>query len=263
MPSLSNVANLFLVAVLNGADAINYGQPDGDDHPMVGLMIAQTIDGTPLWRCSGALISPTIYLTAGHCVAFPAERAEIWFDADVEAGIPGNGYPFTGDAGGVTVAHPLYNGNAFVLHDVGIVVLDQPVDMAEYASLPYLGQTQDLVDTMPKGQIKFKTVGYGLQRISPVVVEAERVRMRADPKLISIEHRGLMGEDVSLLLTNNAATGGTCFGDSGGPNFYGDTLTVAGVTSFGLNGNCAGLGGVYRVDMEDDLDFLCNYVDCD
>jgi secreted trypsin-like serine protease len=58
------------------------------------------------------------------------------------------------------------------------------------------------------------------------------------------------------LLSNNAYTGGTCFGDSGGPNFIGDTNVIAGVTSFGLNGNCAGTGGVYRVDQADDLNWL-------
>jgi hypothetical protein len=44
--------------------------------------------------------------------------------------------------------------------------------------------------------------------------------------------------------------------DSGGPNFIGDSNVVGGVTSFGLNGNCAGTGGVYRVDQADDLNWL-------
>lgn len=57
---------------------------------------------------------------------------------------------------------------------------------------------------------------------------------------------GLTG-DYSLLLSNNAHTGGTCFGD---------TNVIAGVTSYGLNGNCAGTGGVYRVDRADDLEWL-------
>jgi secreted trypsin-like serine protease len=54
--------------------------------------------------------------------------------------------------------------------------------------------------------------------------------------------------DFSLLLSNNASTGRTCFGDSGGPNFIGDSNVRAGVTSYGLNGNCVGTGGVYRLD---------------
>jgi secreted trypsin-like serine protease len=67
-----------------------------------------------------------------------------------------------------------------------------------------------------------------------------------------------------MLLSNNAHTGGTCFGDSGGPNFYGsgrtETKIVAGVTSYGLNGNCAGTGGVFRMDRQDVLDFVKTYI---
>jgi secreted trypsin-like serine protease len=63
-----------------------------------------------------------------------------------------------------------------------------------------------------------------------------------------------------LLLSNNANTGGTCFGDSGGPNFVGsngtETKVVGAVTSFGLNGNCAGTGGVFRIDRQNVLDFI-------
>lgn len=103
--------------------------------------------------------------------------------------------------------------------------------------------------------VTFTAVGYGLQKINPVFVEEERVRMVAYPHLIQINVPGMVG-DFSLLLSNNHSTGGTCFGDSGGPNFIGDSNVVGGVTSFGLNGNCAGTGGVYRVDTADDLDWL-------
>src|SRR6266542_2713648 len=69
---------------------------------------------------------------------------------------------------------------------------------------------------------------------------------------------------ISLLLSNNHNTGGTCFGDSGGPNFYGsgptETKIVAGVTSFGINGNCAGTGGVFRMDRQNVLDFVQSFL---
>ena len=68
-------------------------------------------------------------------------------------------------------------------------------------------------------------------------------------------HPGFTG-DFSIMLSNNHSTGGTCFGDSGGPNFIGNTNVVGGVTSFGINGNCAGTGGVYRVDRADDLNWI-------
>jgi secreted trypsin-like serine protease len=65
--------------------------------------------------------------------------------------------------------------------------------------------------------------------------------------------------DFSLLLSNNAYSGGTCFGDSGGPNFIGNTSVIAGITSYGIDGNCAGTGGVYRLDRSWNLDWLASY----
>ncbi|TIC83929.1 trypsin-like serine protease [Nocardioides sp. GY 10113] len=220
-------------------------------------MVAQDDDGA-LWRCSGTLISPTLFLTAGHCTESPATHVEIWFDADVQSGIPENGYPDDGDVGGTPYTHPDYDPDAFYLHDLGVVVLDEPVVMDEYGVLPELDQLDALATRRGKKDLTFTAVGYGLQRAFPTAAEwkevAERIRMVATPKLIQI-NTGFTG-DGSLLLSNNAHTGGTCFGDSGGPNFIGDSLVIAGVTSFGLNSTCAGTGGVYRVDRADDLDWL-------
>ena len=100
------------------ASAVTDGVPDTDnDYPFVGLMVAQDEDGNPLWRCSGTLFSPTLFLTAGHCT-FGADHVEIWFDADVESGIPDNGYPYEGDVGGTPYTHPEYDDNAFFLRPV-------------------------------------------------------------------------------------------------------------------------------------------------
>ncbi len=241
------------------ASAITDGEPDGDGHPYVGLMVAQTADGAPLWRCSGTLLSPTLFLTAGHCTESPAGHVEIWFDADVESGIPANGYPFTGDVGGTPYTHPQYDPNAFFLYDLGVVVLDQPVVMDEYGALPEQDQLDALARRRGQQDVTFTAVGYGLQESFPdpasFLENNARVRMVANPHLLQINAPGFTG-DYSLLLSNNHATGGTCFGDSGGPNFIGTSNVVGGVTSFGLNGNCAGTGGVYRVDRADDLDWL-------
>jgi hypothetical protein len=141
------------------------------------------------------------------------------------------------------------------MKDLGVVILDEPMVMDEYGALPELDQLDALKRRRGKQETWFTAVGYGLQRINPVFVESERVRMVAEPRLIQINVPGFVG-DYSLLLSNNHSTGGTCFGDSGGPNFLADSNVVAGVTSFGINGNCAGTGGVYRVDRADDLDWL-------
>ena len=236
------------------AHAITDGALDGNAHPYVGLMVAQDARGQPLWRCSGTLLSPTIFLTAGHCTEAPAAHIEIWFDSDVESGIPENGYPYKGNAGGKPYTHPQYDSAAFFLYDLGVVVLKKPVYIGKYARLPAVDQLDKLAAQRGLQDITFTAVGYGLQEINPVFEEAERVRMFATPHLNQI-NSGLTG-DYSLLLSNNHSTGGTCFGDSGGPNFIGKTNVVAGVTSFGMNGNCAGTGGVYRVDRADDLSWL-------
>src|SRR5919106_5392255 len=107
------LATLLVLALPAGA--ITDGELDGEGHPYVGLMVAQDAQGNPLWRCSGTLISARVFLTAGHCTEAPAAKAQIWFAADVESGIPANGYPNTGDVGGKTYTHPQYNPNAFYL----------------------------------------------------------------------------------------------------------------------------------------------------
>jgi len=226
----------------------------------VGLMVAQDASGAPMWRCSGTLISPTLFLTAGHCT-YGAAHAEIWFQADVQSGVPANGYPYTGQVGGTPYAHPQYTEAAFYLYDLGVVVLDEPVVMASYGALPQLDQLDTLKTQRGRQDVTFTAVGYGLQMAFPDAAAWKennvKVRMVAHPKLNQI-NTGFTG-DGSLLLSNNANTGGTCFGDSGGPNFIGTSSVLAGVTSFGLNGTCAGTGGVYRVDRADDLTWLATF----
>jgi len=238
--------------------AVKYGELDGNAHPYVGLMVAQDADGNPLWRCSGTLMSPTVFLTAGHCTEAPAAHVEIWFQADVESGIPGNGYPFVGNVGGTPHTHPQFNPNAFFLFDLGVVDLDTPVVMSTYGRLPALNQLDAMATRRGRQDVTFTSVGYGLQFINPVFVQSQRVRMFARPHLIQINTPGFTG-DFSLLLSNNHSTGGTCYGDSGGPNFIGATNVIGGVTSFGINGNCAGTGGVYRIDRADDLNWLATF----
>ena len=248
---------LLLVAVIPAA-AITDGELDGDGHPHVGLMIAKNADGVPMWRCSGTLLSSTVFLTAGHCTEAPAAHVEIWFDYE-EEDIRAKGYPFTGDVSGTPFVHPEFYDAPFFVHDVGVVVLDTPVVMEEYGFLPEVDQLDVLKTKRGKQVTTFTAVGYGLQRINPVFIERDLNRRFATPTLIQINVPGFTG-DFSLLLSNNHATGGTCFGDSGGPNFLGDSNMVAGVTSFGINGNCAGTGGVFRMDRQDVLDFVNSYL---
>lgn len=254
------LVTLGLLAGPMAAHAIKNGDMDGDDHPYVGLMIGK-IDGIPYWRCSGTLISSTLFLTAGHCTD-GATSVEVWFDPDMQTDSAAKGYPFTGEASGTPYTHPLYNPNAFAAYDLGIVVLDQAVYMDEYGVLPSLDQLDALKTRRGLQDVTFTAVGYGLQQSFPDAAAWKennvKIRMVATPQLLQI-NGGIVGFG-SLLLSNSASTGGTCFGDSGGPNFIDGTNVIAGVTSFGLNGTCSGTGGVYRVDRQDDLDWLATFM---
>jgi secreted trypsin-like serine protease len=245
-------------------DFITHGELDGNAHPAVVLVVAD-VGGRPAFRCSGTLISPKRVVTAGHCTHNGAGEPlitgmRIFTESDVENG--NNNFPF---AGPNTVeaaswhAHPLFPTAPFFLNDVGIIKLKKAVKLSasKYGALPKLDQLDAL---SPGNSTRFTAVGYGLQRINPVFVEDELIRMNAEPHLIQINVPGFTG-DFSLLLSNNASTGGTCFGDSGGPNYLGSSNVIAGVTSFGLNGNCAGTGGVFRLDRDNVLDFLNDHLE--
>jgi secreted trypsin-like serine protease len=263
MRKILAIAALLVAFTTTPALAVTDGELDGNGHPYVGLMVAQDSSGNPLWRCSGTLISSELFLTAGHCTEAPAASVEIWFDPDMQTNSAAKGYPFTGEASGTPYTHPDYDPNAFWRYDLGLVVLDEPVNKAQYGELPKLNQLDQYKTKRGTNKAWFTAVGYGLQMSFPTKAQwkenNQKVRMVAYPKLIQI-NGGIVGKD-SLLLSNNANTGGTCFGDSGGPNFVRDSNVIAGVTSFGMNGTCSGTGGVYRIDRQDDLNWIDTFLD--
>ena len=266
-----------LVVVPARPRAVTDGKLDGNAHPAVVLLLME-VGGQPAFRCSGTLLSPTILLTAGHCTnnfpGSPYTGMRVFTESDVQAGIGvTNNYPFAGPNSVEAVswaAHPLYETGPFFLHDVGVVMLQAPgvvLPAAQYGVLPRADQLDALQTRRGQQDVTFTAVGYGLQESFPdpamFLATNTRTRFSATPRLLQINTPGFTG-DFSLLLSNNHSTGGTCFGDSGGPNFVGsgstETRTVGGVTSFGLNGNCAGTGGVFRMDRQDVLDFVHTFL---
>jgi hypothetical protein len=228
--SLSALAAIGLLASIAAAPAgaITHGTLDGDNHPYVGLMTAHAATGEYLWRCSGTLISPKVFITAGHCTEpddsqgfGPPTYAVVFFsdelivpDSDFTLdtrtcdGI--EGYPCAGANElaftGSLYLHPDF-GTPFYAHDLGVVLLDGAgYNPGSFGELPSLNQLDSL---QPGPETRFDAVGFGLQRAFPDAASwkdvSERIRMISHPWLIQI-NRGIVG-DFALLLSNNAKGG--------------------------------------------------------
>jgi len=272
---------ILLLATVGVASAITNGEPDAGKHPYVGLLVFDIYDedsgeNVPAWRCSGALIAPDVVLTAGHCTE-GAVAARVWFDEDVTYdAIPYPLYPYGGPGSGAIegtpylnpdygVGNPYGGGNglpAFSYRDVGIVVLDEDADVGGFATLPTAG----LVDTL-KNKAAIDFVGYGVQYQAQVPGSelpqpppyyrwtGPRVRMYAPSAMVSgkFVHSA---EYMKLALNPGGGSGGTCFGDSGGPDLLGGSNTVLAVNSYVTNVNCSGVGYSSRVDIPEVLEWI-------
>ena len=250
--------------------AITNGQPDGTNHPYVGLAVFDVAPGVPGWRCSASLLTPTLVLTAGHCTD-GAVAARIWFGETTQPDYPVSG-PDSYD--GTANTYPGFcigcgNGlPGFATGDVGIIVLSEPVPVSvvgTYAALPAAG----LVDTLRnKAPVDF--VGYGVQNIlrgkdippqggPPGYWTGLRNRFYAPSELVSgkFVHSD---EFMRFALNASQGSGGTCFGDSGGPDLLAGTDTVLAVNSYVTNYNCSGVGYSQRVDTPDVLAWINSFL---
>jgi hypothetical protein len=244
---------LLMGSVAPQANAVQYGQPDGDGHPYVGVLVALDSSGQGLWSCSGALIAPDVFLTAAHCVEPPAAFAAVSFNAGpLFAGswIFGLPVPHTDWSGALTLPNT---------HDVGVVLLATEVNDKGFAVLAQEGFLDSLATQRGLQGISFTVVGYGLQSVKPTLGD-DPMRYVATTKLVNL--RSALTDGYNLHFSSNPGhwSGGICFGDSGGPVFYGTTNIVVAVNSFVMNQNCKGSGFGYRVDQDSARDFLEDFV---
>jgi hypothetical protein len=262
-------------ASVSPAGAVTGNFTEDNVHDYVGLIAFYDADGEFLWRCTGSLLNPTTVLTAGHCTDVKEGAVTAIFWASQEGGAlydplndiqdPLTGYPYEclnspeyPCATASTLLEYGYIGNVYLQGDnadVGLVILDSPIYLDEYASLAAEGS----VDDLPVGT-EVTVTGYGVSGEKPNVI-SYRERLMATAFIVSTRNANTAGFNIQLSTNPGKGRGGSCFGDSGGPILYDDTDIILGVNSFVINGQCAGVGFAYRTDQEDVLAWILENAD--
>ncbi len=228
-------------------------------------------------------MSATVVLTAAHCADGQGEVL-VTFDQYIgdgpeldypRAADPSSGYTdadvadFKTASGGhvlsgTPTAHPEYSyfTDADNWNDVGVVVLDEPVEGIDPAPIASVG-TLDAIGKNKLSKTLFRVVGYGFE-----VRKADGGPQKPTPMAFPLQRRyvDVKGQKLTDQIlqsngstTNGKGTGAPCFGDSGGPVFL-DGQVVA-VTSYANNnsGNCRGVSGYQRVDIAGVQDWLATF----
>jgi hypothetical protein len=238
------------------------------EHPFVGLVVFYDATGAFSHRCSGSLLSPRVFLTAGHCVA-DVSTARVYFQQDAGAHFdpiteldPITGYPEACFSQPCETARTLINFGYPAgfpnTKDAGLVILDRAVNLPEYGALAEAGSLDALANKRGQQSITFTDSGYGLSFSNGSKTTSFRERLMVTTNLDNLTSANNDGFNVQ---TSNSPGigGGTCFGDSGGPLFYGSSAsnTIVGITSFGFSTNsCAGTDFAYRSDQQAVIDWV-------
>jgi V8-like Glu-specific endopeptidase len=244
------VLALALLALPAGVGAITYGVPDGTGHPEVGALLAQQAFSDGTWEeCSGTLIAPNVFLTAAHCDE-GVTRVAVTFDSSYVS-------PTGTTYWGTWHADPSYDKAQSDPHDLAVVVLDRAVRGITPARLPAAASLDGLA-----GDQQFTSVGYGAQSVTSGA--GGKTFHYADVRYVSTGTLNSVNP-AWLRISQNPATGngGTCYGDSGGPNFLGagasETNILAATTITG-DTPCRSTNVDYRLDTASARSFLSQFV---
>ena len=225
--------------------AITNGVADGAGHPNVGGLVADGAysDGTWIY-CSGTLIAPEVFLTAAHC-GVDGEDVTVTFDPDYQDGDTTHAGVFHSD--------PAFTFVQSDTHDIAVVVFGSPVTTITPAQIPSAGS----LSGVDRGQ-SFTSVGYGAYDV--VNGPGGKQFLYNDIRMVSVGSLNAVNKAWLRISMNPAkGDGGTCYGESGGPNFIGSSDVVGAITITG-DAVCRATNVVYRLDTESARDFLAAYV---
>jgi secreted trypsin-like serine protease len=210
--------------------------------------------------CSGTLVRANLFLTAAHCVVGLPDDIEVVgvsFDAT-----PSSAAPPEFLAAKIT-PHPDYPGPASDPHDLAIIKLDHAPKGIAFAALPALNQFTAMAKKNGLHGQQFTAVGYGDQERQHEPGTGSPDFGDGGTRMYAVStFRALT--DAWLRLSQNPSTGdgGTCYGDSGGPNFLGAPdkphPVVAAVTVTG-DSVCRATNVVYRLDTPGAQEFLAGF----
>jgi secreted trypsin-like serine protease len=248
------------------ASAITYGFVDSTNafSNTGAFIIKSPTDGQIFPICSGTMITDRVFLTASHCTDFFTRDlapegyvAYVSLDQSIPFG------PLTSSKTQLlSVAHvvtnPNYNQSQSDAGDIGVLILDRGVRGVTPATLPACGLLDQLVAQNGLKTSTFTNAGYGLQNR----VVGGGVPFFQDlnpiPRMFSFSSfSSLNGGYLRLSQNSSTGNGGTCFGDSGGPNFMtlnGKRLIVA-ITITG-DSVCRATNVDYRLDTPSAQGFL-------